>query len=189
MGRHIIVEKLDTLLKQQPLTKESEVVYLMVEIRKILDLAYDKKADFVLLRFYCDWTVHTAKDQHLENIKPVIDKMYKNIKLQIEGHLGSTKSPVTDFIYLEELKKEMIEFLSKESLPNDWCQTKELWVEFTKLLLNVLIDQPINNPTDDVSSFTFLEAAPNCIRGRINFTHILSDDDGTYDHYIFGNAY
>ncbi|MEK6880277.1 MAG: hypothetical protein AABY22_11740 [Nanoarchaeota archaeon] len=190
MSRPIIIEKLERLLSTQPLTKESEIVYLMVEIRKVLDHVYYKK-DFKLLRFYCDWIVHTTKKRNLENIEPIISSMYQTIKTEIENphSILIGKSPVADFVYLEELKKEMIDFFTKESLPFHWCELKEKWVEFVKLLVNVLIDQPIINPTKDVSSFTFLESVPGCIRGRIDFTGTISNKDGNYDHYKFGNVY
>jgi len=59
MSRNQIVEKLGLFLTSGPIDSEAAAVYLMVELRKILDHAYDKETDLTLLRFYCDWVVHT----------------------------------------------------------------------------------------------------------------------------------
>ena len=68
MAREEIIEKLDEFLSSHsPLMEECHIVYLMVEIRKILDHERDhrKNGEFSLLRFYCDWTVHTEKQESL----------------------------------------------------------------------------------------------------------------------------
>lgn len=190
MGRTAIVEKLDTFLQVQPLTTEAQATYLMVELRKVLDHAYDKDKDFSLLRFYSDWAVHTSKERRLSNMAPVIQAMYDHVKQEIENpHLvGFDKSPVVDFIYLEELKKEMVTLFKAESLPEIIFE-HENWVSFVLLLVNVLIDQPIVNPIPEVSEFVFMEAAPDCIIGRMYFVSSLSNKDGTYSYYQFANAY
>lgn len=190
MARDAIVEKLKVFLIEQPLTTEPQATYLMVELRKILDHAYDKKEDFTILRFYSDWTVHTAKERSLENIRPIIEAMYESAKKQIEEpHLAPFgKTPVVDFIYLEELKAEMLTLFRTESLPEEIFE-KTNWVAFVQLLVNILMGQPIVSPTKDVTSFVFMEAAPGCIRGRMDFAVPLSNKEGTYQYYQFGNVY
>ena len=84
MGRYQIVEKLDKFLSEGAVNNEAKGVYLLVEIRKILDHAYDKQKDFLLLRFYCDWIVHTEKSRNLEHIAPVVQKVYDDVKAQIQ---------------------------------------------------------------------------------------------------------
>jgi len=57
MAQESIIEKLNVFVQgHDSLIEECQVVYLMVEIRKILD--HDRGAGtvaFPLLRFYCDW--------------------------------------------------------------------------------------------------------------------------------------
>lgn len=192
MGRIEINEKLKSFLTKQPFTEECRVVYLMMEFRKILDHAYDRNKDFTLLRFYCDWLVHTEKSKISDSIKIIIEKLYEEIKFQIEtgspGLKGDTL--IVGFIYMEDLKKEILEFLSKENLPLDLCTNEDFWVNFIKNIVGVLVDQPILKPTRDVSAIVLLPATPGCISGHIYFTiPIVGKDAINYDHYTFRNAY
>lgn len=58
MAREEIVEKLDRFLAKHPFFDEDcHAVYLMVEVRKLLEK--EAHANLLLLKFYCDWTVHT----------------------------------------------------------------------------------------------------------------------------------
>lgn len=41
---------------------EEQVVYILVEVRKILDTD-PPPGDYYALKFYCDWAVHTILDQ------------------------------------------------------------------------------------------------------------------------------
>src|SRR5690349_20466399 len=67
MGYHSVqmeqamVRKLRNEL-QQEITTERQVVYILVELRKLMELANDGAA-FFALKFFCDWAVHTELDQ------------------------------------------------------------------------------------------------------------------------------
>ncbi len=56
MARHSIVEKLQREL-EQPIGSERQVVYLLVEIRKLIEIGGDL-AKFETLKFCCDWIAH-----------------------------------------------------------------------------------------------------------------------------------
>jgi hypothetical protein len=60
MARHAIIEKLDIELSQQ-ITSERQVVYILVEIRKLMERNNDTEKCFAL-NFYCDWAMHTKLD-------------------------------------------------------------------------------------------------------------------------------
>lgn len=189
MGKLEINQKLKDFLIMQPFSRECESLYLMVEIRKILDHAYDRK-NYTLLRFYCDWTLHTDKRQNLEYISPIIEKIYNEIKFHIENHPFRPKElPLKNFEYMEELKKEMKQFLTKEELQTDLCDNNLFWVEFVKLLVSILANQPIIKPTKDIKYFTLSPSAPGTVQGDIGFTEPISNKDGNYNHYLFYNTY
>ena len=61
-----------------PFTEEWQIVYLLVEIRKILDRGNNRK--YPLLRFYADWAVHTAKDRINSEIKTIMERILDEIK-------------------------------------------------------------------------------------------------------------
>jgi hypothetical protein len=55
MAQDELVEKIQRLL-ERPLTKEMQVVYLLVELRKLMErAAYDDP----VLKMFCNWVVHT----------------------------------------------------------------------------------------------------------------------------------
>ena len=101
MAREEIIEKLNEFLNNHiPLTEECHAVYLMVEIRKILDhkRTTGQSEDFSLLRFYCDWTVHTEKTKITDNMKKIMDEIFKDAKSHIEAPaMIKTMSPIIQF--------------------------------------------------------------------------------------------
>ncbi|OHA19955.1 MAG: hypothetical protein A2W52_02685 [Candidatus Taylorbacteria bacterium RIFCSPHIGHO2_02_49_25] len=113
--------------------------------------------------------------------------IYQDVEKQIAnpalvGMGGKTK--VIGFMYMEDLQTEIEKFLQEYELPTLLAK-KANWLEFVKLLVKILADQPINTPCADIKQFAFLPAADGCVRGRIDFTKNI----GKYSYYQFGNAY
>jgi hypothetical protein len=183
MGRKEIIEKLDTFIStHSPITEECHAVYLMVEIRKILD--QEKCEDFPLLRFYCNWTVHTDKYITPE-MKTLMEEIYKDIKeLILNPALAKQDSAPNRFAYMENLKAEMKRFLEARSIDASITEGNN-WIEFIGLLVKILEDQPIKNPTADIIVFSFIPAAARCVQFIVEFKKPIS----TNHWYKFGNAY
>lgn len=187
MAREEIIEKLDSFLNgHAPLAEECHVVYLMVEIRKILDHENDhrQRGDFSLLRFYCDWTVHTEKTRITDDMRSIMNVVYKDAKSHIETPaMREAMSPVMQFAYMDKLKEQMASFLEQRGL--NMALVGDGWLSFVQLLVKVLENQPINDPTDDIASFSFVPAAERCVAGVIYFKKPING----YRHYKFANAY
>ncbi len=182
MSRIEIIEKLNDFLdKHMPFTEECHVLYLLVEIRKVLDRENNKK--YPILRFYCNWSVHTDKDSTKE-MEIIMNDIYQGIKKQITCGITSEKTKIIGFMYMEDLQTDVIGFLQEYQLPVLIIE-KNNWLEFIKLLVRILADQPINNPCSDIKQFAFLLAADRCVRGRIDFNHNIDK----YSYYTFGNVY
>lgn len=191
MSRYQIVEKLDSFLKGGFIDSEPKAMYLMVETRKILDHAYEKKTDYLLLRFFSDWVVHTEKTYNLEHIAPVIQKIYDAVKITIETPYPSTANlPIVDFLYMEDLREEMLDLFRKEGLPLDFFE-KGSWVSFVAQLVQILTDQPIVNPIPEVPLFVLTPANPGCVCGIMRFSTPISTYDGKneYSYFDFKNVY
>lgn len=189
--RSQIVEKLSELLSDGFVVSEPNVTYIMVETRKILDHAYNKKTDYTLLRFYCDWVVHTDKSQNLQHIAPLVQQVYDDVKDQIEQgpHFMPPDPAIVGFMYMEGLRKEMEDLFIKEALPLDMFD-KSRWTDFVSALVQVLTNQPILNPTPDVTRLELVPANPGCICGILEFAKSLTEPDGqTWGHYKFMNAF
>lgn len=187
MAREEIIEKLDDFLnKHDPFIEECHATYLMVEIRKILDHEKNHRqtGDFSLLRFYCDWTVHTEKTKITDNMRSIMEAVFKDAKSHIEAPvMRKSMSEVMQFAYMNKLKDQMRAFLEQRGLSMTLIGAG--WLPFVQLLVKVLENQPINNPTDNVAAFSFVPAAERCVRGVIVFKKPING----YDHYKFANAY
>lgn len=191
MSRSQIVEKLEELLANDFLATEPNVTYVMVEVRKVLDHAYNKKTDYTPLRFYCDWVVHTDKSHNLQHIAPLVQQVYDDVKNQIEQgpHFFPPDQAIVKFMYMEGLKAEMEDLFTKEGLPLDLFD-KARWTSFVSALVQVLTNQPILNPVPDVTRLELVLANPGCICGIMEFTQALTAPDGqTYTYYDFKNAF
>lgn len=143
---------------------------MMVEIRKIIEKEKDdniikiRESLYPLMKFYCDWIVHSEKDEitaEIEQIMLRIDKEY------LGREEVDRKSANINLIYMEELRKEKDYFLGDFGLSKEIIE-EERWVPFVQLISKVLVDQPINfsnynnknnkkgiKPIHNIESFTF----------------------------------
>jgi len=187
MGKPSIVEKLTEHLKF-PISREADAVYLMVEIRKVLDHAYEKN-NFTLIRFYADWFLHTEKSRRLLYIEPVIRRVYEGIKYQIENFPLSVpdRLPIIGFMEMEDLQAEMKDLFLNENLPLTLFDNAA-WKAFVRNAIGVLVDQPIINPIEQVSEFRFLPATSGSVVGIVYFTTPINNTEGRNYFYKFGNA-
>ena len=160
-----IVEKLNRFLSERPIIKEEfEAVYLLVELRKLLDREREESNSdsYPLVRFHADWVVHTQKDR----ITPTI----KDIMTRIDGSIDTyPKDENIDFVLLPEFRKELETLLKKYALPNKFCGTDQAWLEFMLTLAQVLADQPIINPTENIAEFRYVDIKREGIMVNIDF--------------------
>jgi len=158
-----IIGKLDIFLKNYSMTKQHEVVYLMVELRKLLDRNTKSGSEqFSLIRFHADWVVHTRKDKITPSIKKIMTEVEKNIDPYPKD--GNIK-----FLFLPEFRDELIRCLRSNNLPVDFCQNDNRWFSFTIALTQVLADQPIINPSDNIAEFRYVDVENKGIMATIKF--------------------
>src|SRR5437867_1739661 len=62
MGRAAIEEKLNRQLSSKAPVTEARVVYILVLTRKLLERQGELNK-YPMLRFYCDWALHTNMDR------------------------------------------------------------------------------------------------------------------------------
>jgi len=146
-----IVRKLNNFLDaHDPFKEECEAVYLMVELRKLLDREH-RRDQFSLVRFYCDWTVHTYKDRGQAAIMSIMEKLNQSLS---NGSSYPTEDTFT-FFSLSELRKEMSDLFRTHGLRIELCQDDSHWTHFVDVFVQVLADQPITNPIRSITSVSF----------------------------------
>jgi hypothetical protein len=154
MSKKAIIEKLETFLNSHmPPDEECYVVYLLVEVRKILE--HENNGKYPICKFYADWCVHTAKDKVTQQIKLIIQGIHKEFFDAAVKRLPINKEQkLHDFLSMDELRKELRGFLQVQGLPDSIIERAN-WVRFQSLLVRILADQPINNPCDGIKKFSY----------------------------------
>ncbi len=159
-----IIEKLKKFLTEHPMKEECEVVYLLVELRKLLDREKEqnKSVTYFLVRFHADWAVHTRKDHITPAMKTIMTKIEKSIDIYPKG--GNI-----DFLLLPEFREELIKLLEKYDLPSKFCKSDSEWMDFMIALTQILADQPIVNPTPNIAEFRYIDMKREGIMANIDF--------------------
>ncbi len=133
MNRHIVGKLKKFLSNHSILKEECEVVYLLVEIRKLIE---DDKKNFRTLYFYCCWVAHNRLSY--PNIADFLsDKFDRYIDLQ-KGKRGIQKDLISgqkDFFKLRDLNNELRAFLTANKLPTNLLDGNT-WYKFCQLFLD-----------------------------------------------------
>jgi len=137
MNKKIVVDKSNSFLTKHSIFREEcEVIYLMVQIRKILEFK-DSKYPYKTLRFYCNWVLHIELSNEwttelLSNmLEPAVDS-------RKSGHdnAHSVIELCSDFFKVNTLKKELELFNKEHGLSLDLSGNK--WWKFASLLLGII---------------------------------------------------
>jgi hypothetical protein len=122
-----IVRKIASLLDRLPLVDEPQVVYLLVEIRKVLERDDSLVASMPTLEFYCNWALHTRLDRSvarrfLETVNPI---------LTLQGNHNEQQQNAFDHLLtLNALRTEARAFLEANGLSAEICIDEGHWQSF-----------------------------------------------------------
>lgn len=121
------------------ITKESQVVYILAGIRKILEQLEDI-TEFEHLKFYCDWALHhKLSGPPAQKVMRILEFIYN---CMAKGERAPTDSEATHLIRFELLKNELSGFLQKFDIKN-FTQSANTWVVFIYLYCRVVEDCPL----------------------------------------------
>jgi hypothetical protein len=147
-----IVEKLRHHLTHGVDT-ECDVVYLLTEIRKVLD-EDDPTHTFGALWMYCHWALHVDLDSPkttIEFLKRVDLWICNNIaylRPRPPWELMDEVSLFRDFLYLETLRRELSTFLKLYKLPTEITDVDEKWFSFLAAYAGVIEDGTLSMKSD-----------------------------------------
>lgn len=117
---------------------EPQVLYLLVEIRKIRQTKFKNKT---FLDFYRDWACHVelthnnAVNMFLNRFEILVDPNLTTCKIA-----KSFVSCFPSFFKFDELRKELRVFLKEERLTTELTDDRKKWYTFVKHLLGILKD-------------------------------------------------
>jgi hypothetical protein len=124
-----IVEKLREHLSG-PMDTECKVVYLLCEIRKLLEKERPDPTPFAL-RLYCHWAVHVDLSRPpttMPFLERVDDYIFGKLNAEDTNEtLVNEQALFREFVYLETFRKELSQFLASHDLPTTLCDEDALW--------------------------------------------------------------
>jgi hypothetical protein len=182
-----IIQKLNDFLNEHsPVTKECQVIYLMVEIRKLIEI-FNNRSNYSTLFLYCNWTLHPIIDRTnlLKDMQDLISRIDESIqaggkfddKQLVPSDFGSS---LIEFSSLGRLKENMQAFFNSINLPLSLFEDVN-WGAFRNHLLRVLCEQPIifKNPSTNIKSICFKFANVGAVQLQVEFV-----DNGAPFRYI-----
>jgi hypothetical protein len=122
----------------QPITQEMQVVYLLVELRKLMDReAYQDS----VLRMFCNWVVHTKLERRAEGSEIILTEFDEIITGLLERNAART----THFEHLsfDKFRKALARCFDAFNLSAPFIREDGKYVEFVHLYSSVLGECPI----------------------------------------------
>lgn len=146
MAEPTILEKLRCELAQE-ITTERQVVYVLAEIRKLLELR-DEKDTFFALNFHCCWALHTRMDK--TGARRILEKFDEAHAAAIAA--GGTRpenvpaglwSEVLDTMMYVKFAGELEKYLALHNLPAALVQSMARWTQFLSLYTDIIEECPL----------------------------------------------
>jgi len=135
-----IVRKLQTELVRG-ISTESQVVYVMVKIRKLLDLERDQITTpaYSMLRLCCNWAVHVELSRSdAQKVVKMADALYTRL---LKGELSEQeKEEFRNVLNLNRLREELNQFLTDKHLQGF---SEGQWNSFLDCFLRTIEDCPL----------------------------------------------
>jgi hypothetical protein len=151
MGRNAIIDKLDQELKHFPIRRESQVVYLLAEIRKVIE--HEREQDpncYEVLELFCNWALHVAisRKSNADRIRVFLKVFDLKEGMEMVDFLHS--SFFNEMIQLEAFRKELETFLHDHQLPCDIAHCFRTWSGFIYLYTSVVSEVPLRYSKGDL---------------------------------------
>ena len=138
-----IIEKLKEQIVSG-ITTEVQVVYLMAGIRKLIERD-DAHADFPMMRFHCDWALHSRMDSAAaRELLKIFDKAHLNFKNELAWNdlPRSVQHDLDEIAKMRGFDRELEKFLDEYGLPQLTRDHRDGWVRFLRLYSKVVEDIP-----------------------------------------------
>ena len=156
MERDIVKKVQDALAR--PISSEMQVVYVLTEVRKLLELEQIPRKEvrevpddrYAALKFYCDWAVH-ARMTH-EGARRIVQRFDQYQGLMEELDSKHEDKGTTNLAFLGELdadlqlskfRSQLGDYLSSRDLDHAISTDGRRWVEFLTYYSEVVQDAPL----------------------------------------------
>src|SRR5580698_9649235 len=134
--RDELIRKIQDVLDRR-ITNEKQVVYLLVEIRKLMDR--DKYNDPVL-RTFSNWVVHTSLESRREGSTFILTEFDRHF---IDLYEHGQKSPHLKHISLVAFQHSLVNFFTHFGLNAKFVGDLVAWKKFAHLYCSIVSECPI----------------------------------------------
>jgi len=131
-----LLRKIQHVLDRR-ITNEMQVVYLLVEVRKLMDR--DRYEDSVL-RMFSNWVVHTSLNYPKEGSTFILSEFDHYIA---ELYERKKKSPHLEHISLGTFRVALVRCFQHFGLSAEFVQNRVEWKRFGKLYCSIVSECPI----------------------------------------------
>lgn len=123
--RNNIKEKLQSVLQKEDF-EETDVIYILSRIRKLLEIDGNKK-DFKVLNFYCNWALHAQ----IDDVGPISKQLEKpNVVISLMHAYP-------------DLDADLKRFLISHNLNGGLFENDKKLIKFHHLLSDIYSDTPL----------------------------------------------
>jgi len=159
------MEKNELIVKLKEVLPENEKSSIHSEkINEILMLIRhlvesDKRYDFFIIKFYCDWILHPKK-----NIIPA------KMKFLFQEVLKDEDSFVQRFLEARDLYSELKKFFKAFNLPKTIINDAIFWQSFKSEIFRRLVNRPVIKPIPEIAEIRFQDCAGFCLFLAIRYS-------------------
>ena len=137
-----IITKINQVLSK-PFKSEMQVVYLLVELRKLIELEKASKR-FPALNFFCRWALHSkGKGVGADRILVRFDGLPEKIKANPGVSTWDELQEIRNTINFSRFQSDLAKFMDKQEIISSLWTDPFLWSDFLTLYIQVIENCPL----------------------------------------------
>ena len=129
---------------------------ILMLIRNLIES--DKRYEFSIIKFYCDWILHPQKDYITTKMKSLFEEALKN-----------EDSFVQRFLEARDLHSELKKFFEAFKLPKMLIDDTIFWKSLKNEIFAKVTNRPIVKPISEIAEICFFENKDNCLFFAIRY--------------------
>jgi len=143
MTANAIVMKLNTVLAE-PIDSECKVVYVLCEVRKLLEHVPPHQRPFAL-NMYCHWALHVDLENPGTTL-PFLEKVEAFAVSMLAGNndIAAERRMFREFVLLDTFRQQFKQLLQAYDIPTAVCDEDSHWHEFITHYAGVIEDGSIS---------------------------------------------
>jgi len=155
-----IVYKITKELEQE-IVSERQVVYILVELRKLLETkGWDKNEGYRALMFSCDWAAHSRLNREsAKAITMLFDQYESSYRREPVGVSQAGIPELVEFCEHSRFRTQFIEACERNDIPVVALRDNDWWRSFLKHFSEVVRDCPIEAKPETTTYVTRVTAS------------------------------